>query len=265
MKDIKSYNIPDIAIDFFNIKNPVECRCQAAHEVCIECDICQVGKKRATIIDYDNINQYIDHTNLNRTAQTTDIITLCDEFLKHNFKTVCVFPCYIDLVKKILPKKNISTVAGFPLGMTTILTKGTEIYEYIKLGASEIDIVLNLGSIKEHNWDAVVDEILTFIAVTGDRKIKLKIIIETCLLTDEEIIITCLFGKKFGIDFIKTSTGFAAKGAEVETVKLIRDTVGTYMGVKASGGIKTREEAINMLKAGANRIGTSNSLNIIGK
>ena len=256
-------NIKDKAINLFNIIKYKKCRCEAAHEVCLGCNQCHLHKKKQIIEDFEDLNQYIDHTLLRADTQTQDIIKLCQEAEKYSFKSVCIHPSFIITATKYLESATICSVVGFPLGGNTTDTKFYEVSTCVDLGAREIDMVVNISNIKEGNNVAVHDEISMIAEYCSLNHIILKIIIETCLLTTEEIIRVCLIAKKAGAHFIKTSTGFSSKGAEEETVKLIRDVVGSYLGVKASGGIKTREDALKMLKAGANRIGTSSSIEII--
>ncbi|MCL1826801.1 MAG: deoxyribose-phosphate aldolase [Candidatus Cloacimonetes bacterium] len=239
-----------------------KCNCGAAHDICLDCIKCRVKKSNKVEYDLENINKHIDHTLLHASALEEDIERLADEYEKYNFKSICVHPYYVSLLKKRKQIKNICSVAGFPLGMNELYIKVNEALDCTRLGAKEVDFVINIGALKDGYYQTVFAELIV-IKVEIKSNIKLKAIIETCLLTDEEIVIASLINKKAGADFIKTSTGFSTKGAEARTVKLIRDTVGDYMGVKASGGIKTRQQVIDMMKAGANRIGTSNSVAIM--
>lgn len=212
-----------------------------------------------------NINEYIDHTLLKANATNKEIINLCDEAKKMHFKSVCVNPSFISLAKKQLEKTNVKicSVISFPLGAMTKTTKMFEANDAIKEGADEIDMVANISHIKDHDYQYVEDEIKSIRKITKDKKIILKVIIETCLLTQEEISQVSLICKKIGVDFVKTSTGFSKYGATTTDVALIRKIVGKNIGVKASGGIHTYDEAMSMIKSGANRIGTSSGVTII--
>jgi deoxyribose-phosphate aldolase len=211
----------------------------------------------------------IDHTNLNPTATVEDIKKLCEEAKEHEFASVCVNPIYVPLSAKLLEESSVKvcTVVGFPLGANTTETKSFETRNAIKNGAQEIDMVMNIGAFKSEAYEifksdikAVVDATKTA-GVTSD--IIVKVILETCYLDEEEIVKACETAKDAGVDFVKTSTGFGSYGARVEDVSLMRKTVGRDVGVKASGGIKNFEDALNMLDAGANRIGASSGVEIV--
>ena len=208
-------------------------------------------------------NKLIDHTLLKQDATPEQILKLCEEAKEHDFMSVCVNPAYVPLAAEALKGSDVKvcTVIGFPLGMNLTRTKVEEAQLCIKQGADEIDMVINVGMLKAGNDDYVEAEIAELKAVAGERV--LKVIIETCLLTDEEKVRACLLSKNAGADFVKTSTGFSTGGATVHDVKLMRETVGPEMGVKASGGIRTHEDLLAMVEAGANRIGTSNGVKII--
>ena len=208
-------------------------------------------------------NKLIDHTLLKQDATPEQILKLCEEAKEHDFMSVCVNPAYVPLAAEALKCSDVKvcTVIGFPLGMNLTRTKVEEAQLCIKQGAEEIDMVINVGMLKSGNDDYVEAEIAELKAVAGDRV--LKVIIETCLLTDEEKVRACLLAKNAGADFVKTSTGFSTGGATVHDVKLMRETVGPEMGVKASGGVRTHEDLLAMVEAGANRIGTSNGVKII--
>ncbi len=210
-----------------------------------------------------NYNKLIDHTLLKPTATGEDIKHLCKEAIDFDFMSVCVNPCYVSLAKECLKGSDVKvcTVIGFPLGANETEIKVKEAELAILHGANEIDMVINVGALKEGNDDYVYTEIKKIKEVAG--KLVLKVIIETCLLTDEEKVRACLLAKKAGADFVKTSTGFSTGGANVHDVKLMRETVGKEMGVKASGGVKTHEDLLAMVEAGATRIGTSNGTKII--
>ena len=208
-------------------------------------------------------NKLIDHTLLKQDATPEQIIALCEEARKFDFMSVCVNPAYVPLAAECLKGSDVKvcTVIGFPLGMNLTRTKVEEATLAIKEGADEIDMVINVGMLKAGHDQYVEEEIRELKAVAGQRV--LKVIIETCLLTDEEKVSACVASKNAGADFVKTSTGFSTGGATVHDVALMRKTVGPEMGVKASGGVRTHEDLIAMVEAGANRIGTSNGTKII--
>jgi len=209
------------------------------------------------------LNQFIDHTLLRADATKNEIKKLCKEADEHHFKAVCVNPFFVKLAKFHCNYSNICSVIGFPLGANTLDTKIFETRKAIEQGANEIDMVINIGLLKAKDYALVIDEIFQLKQICHKFNAILKVIIETALLDRSEKIIACLLAKKAGADFVKTSTGFSTGGATVEDVMLMRQLVGVKMGVKASGGVRTRRDAINMLKAGANRIGTSNGITIM--
>ena len=208
-------------------------------------------------------NKLIDHTLLKQDATPEQIIALCEEAKQFDFMSVCVNPAYVPLAAKCLEGSDVKvcTVIGFPLGMNLTRTKVEEAELAIKEGADEIDMVINVGMLKAGHDQYVEEEIRELKAVAGQKV--LKVIIETCLLTDEEKVRACLASKNAGADFVKTSTGFSTGGATVHDVALMRKTVGPEMGVKASGGVRTHEDLLAMVEAGATRIGTSNGTKII--
>lgn len=209
------------------------------------------------------LNKYIDHTLLKADATSADIKKICEEAVKYDFKSVCVNSCYTSLVKKSLENSNVlvCTVVGFPLGAMSIKSKAFEANTAIVDGADEIDMVINIGKLKEQDYDYVEKDIQAVRDATKGKV--LKVIIETCLLTDEEKKKACEISVKCGADFVKTSTGFSTGGAKVEDVKLMKDTVGDKAMVKASGGIHSREEALSMIENGADRIGASSGIKIV--
>ena len=210
-----------------------------------------------------NYNKLIDHTLLKQDATPEQIVKLCEEAKQFDFMSVCVNPGYVPLAAECLKGSSVKvcTVIGFPLGMNLTKTKVQEAELCIKEGAEEIDMVINVGMLKAGHDDYVREEIRLLKEVAGSKV--LKVIIETCLLTDEEKVRACLAGKRAGADFVKTSTGFSTGGATVHDVALMRQTVGNELGVKASGGVRTHEDLLAMVEAGANRIGTSNGTKII--
>ena len=208
-------------------------------------------------------NKLIDHTLLKQDATPEQIVKLCEEAKEFDFMSVCVNPAYVPLAAECLKGSSVKvcTVIGFPLGMNLTRTKVDEAKLCIAQGATEIDMVINVGMLKAGHDDYVREEIKLLKEVAG--KLVLKVIIETCLLTDEEKVRACRLAKEAGADFVKTSTGFSTGGATAHDVKLMRETVGPEMGVKASGGVRTHEDLLAMVEAGANRIGTSNGTKII--
>ncbi len=210
-----------------------------------------------------NYNKLIDHTALKPDVTPEAIITLCEEAKKYGFASVCVNPAFVPLAVKQLKDSEVKvcTVIGFPLGATLCNVKVYETREAIFAGATEIDMVINVSQLKAHNDKYVLDEIRDI--KDACNKILLKVIIETCLLTDEEKVRACKLAVEAGADFVKTSTGFSSGGATVHDVALMRKTVGPDIGVKASGGVRTHEDLIAMVEAGASRIGTSAGPKII--
>lgn len=208
-------------------------------------------------------NRLVDHTILKANATDEEVEKLCQEALKYNFASVCVNPGYVSFCYKILKGSDVKvcTVIGFPLGATSTMAKVAETKEAVFEGAGEVDLVINISRLKAHDDKYVEEEIARVKHSAG--KALLKVIIETCLLTDEEKVRACLLAKKAGADYVKTSTGFSTGGATVEDIKLMRKTVGNEMGVKASGGIRTKEDFLKMIEAGASRIGTSSGVKII--
>lgn len=211
------------------------------------------------------LNKYIDHTKLGPTVTKKEIIKLCEEARKYDFMSVCVDPIYVSLAKKQLENSGVlvCTVVGFPHGTSTTKIKFLETEEAILAGADEIDMVINQNALKNKDYDYLLKEIQTVKSAVGDKT--LKVILETSNLSKEEIVKACLIAKEARADFVKTSTGFSRGGATVEDVSLMRETVKTDLGVKASGGIRTYEDAQAMIEAGANRIGASQGINIVTK
>lgn len=207
-----------------------------------------------------NLNSYIDHTNLKPEAQIDEIKTLVDEAVANDFYSVCVNSTYVKDIKAYNEDVRIAAVVGFPLGAMATRAKAYEAKCAVEDGASEIDMVIPIGRLKDKDYDYVLKDIKACKEAIGDKI--LKVIIETCLLTDEEKIKACELAEEAGADFVKTSTGFSTGGANASDVKLMKETVGDRLEVKASGGIHTRKEAIDMIEAGASRIGASKSIDI---
>lgn len=208
-------------------------------------------------------NRLIDHTLLKPDATKEEIKKLCQEAAQYDFASVCVNPGWVSYCKEQLKgtRVNVCTVIGFPLGATSTQAKVLETTAALLDGCDEFDMVINIGKLKDGEYEYVEDEIAQLKKVVGNHV--LKVIIETCLLSDEEKVKACQLAKKAGADFVKTSTGFSKGGATVHDVSLMRETVGPEMGVKASGGVKTKEELLDMVKAGANRIGTSHGIDLV--
>ena len=208
--------------------------------------------------------KYIDHTLLKADATTEDIRKVCDEAKKLHVASVCVNPSYIRFVASQLEGSGVTPccVIGFPFGTQPPETKANETLDAICNGAREVDMVVNVGAIKNKDWLHVKRDIAAVVEA-ANTKAKVKVIIEACLLTDEEKVKVCTIAKLVGADFVKTSTGYSTGGATAEDVALMRATVGPDMGVKASGGIRTYEDAVKMIRAGANRLGCSAGVAIV--
>lgn len=215
-------------------------------------------------VEYE-IARMIDHTLLKPEATIEDIQKLCDEAKQFHFASVCVNPSFVKFCANKLKGTDVKvcTVIGFPLGATTTETKRFEAAQAIENGAEELDMVINIGMLKSGNYDYVFNDIQQVVLEAKPKRIIVKVIIETCLLSDEEKIKACLISKDAGADFVKTSTGFSKGGATAGDVALMRYVVGGSMGVKASGGIRSREDAELMIASGADRIGASASVKIV--
>lgn len=207
-----------------------------------------------------DINNYIDYTNLKASATKEDIKKLCEEAVKFHFVSVCVNPCYVELAKELLEGTNVNvcTVIGFPLGANLLAVKEYEAISAVELGADEIDMVINIGALKDKDYDYIKEEIETIRDSIGGKT--LKVIIETCYLTEEEIKKMVEICNDTFVNFIKTSTGFGPRGASLEDIKIINKYKNDVLEIKASGGIKTYDDAINFIEAGVTRIGTSSLL-----
>ncbi|MFD0589566.1 deoxyribose-phosphate aldolase [Paenibacillus sp. GCM10027627] len=206
----------------------------------------------------------IDHTILKADATKSDIIEICKEAREHQFATVCVNAGWVKLAATELQGSGvgITTVVGFPLGATTTASKAFEAEQAISEGATEVDMVLNIGLLKSGDWEGVERDVAGVVAACKG-KAALKVILETGLLTDEEKVTACEICVRAGADFVKTSTGFGKGGATAEDIALMRRTVGPELGVKASGGVRDLETALLMLRSGATRIGASASVAIV--
>lgn len=208
--------------------------------------------------------KYIDHTLLAPDATTEQVIKICNEAKKYGFCSVCISPCRVKLASELLKDSNVKvcTVIGFPSGTHCTEVKKFETELAIKEGANEIDMVINIGAAKEGDWGYVTKDIEAVVE-GANRQAIVKVILEVCLLTDEEIVKASKCAQEAGADFVKTSTGFSTGGATVHAVKLMRKTVGPDMGVKAAGGIHTSKEMNEMIEAGANRIGASAGVKLL--
>ncbi|NOW87711.1 deoxyribose-phosphate aldolase [Clostridium beijerinckii] len=213
-----------------------------------------------------NIAQYIDHTILKPEATVEDVKRLCREAKEYNFASVCVNGCYAKLVSTELAGSEVKTcvVVGFPLGAMTKEAKAFETSQAIENGASEIDMVINVGALKDKNYSLLKEDIEAVVNAAKGKAL-VKVIIETCLLTDEEKVKACEIAKEVKADFVKTSTGFSTGGATKEDIALMRKTVGPDLGVKASGGVRDFKAAMDMINAGASRIGASASISIVSE
>lgn len=211
-----------------------------------------------------NIASLIDHTLLKAEATAPQIEQLCKEAAEYNFASVCVNPTWVALAAKELENSEVKvcTVIGFPLGAATSETKAFETSDAIEKGAGEIDMVLNIGALKSGQEDVVKADVEAVVTAAKGKAI-VKVILEVCLLTDEEIKLASRLSKQAGADFVKTSTGFSTGGATVEAVRMMRETVGPDLGVKASGGVRSLEDLEKMVEAGATRIGASSGVQIM--
>lgn len=253
---------------------------------CVGCELCVVHK-RGVVDDMintgaerisaglgvadaggveDGLGRFIDHTLLKPEATREQIEQLCSEAKRYKFASVCINPCWISVCADLLRNTGVRvcTVVGFPFGATLTEVKALETETAIQHGAQEVDMVLNIGMLKSGNYDFVESDIRAVVNVAKKHRVLTKTILEACLLNDEEKVKACLLAKRAGADFVKTSTGFSKAGATMGDVALMRRVVGSAMGVKASGGVRTREEAEAMIRSGANRIGASASVKIVG-
>src|ERR1041385_7337949 len=252
------------------------CKFDCADQLCVRVcmdrtgHIVNAGAERLSstlgVIPQDlNVAKMIDHTLLKPDATQQEIAQLCFEARKYGFASVCINPTWVSLCAELLKGSSVKvcTVIGFPLGATSSETKGFETETAIRQGATEIDMVINIGALKARDLDLVAKDIRGVVVASHSHGAIVKVIIEAVLLNDEEKTIACLLSKEAGADFVKTSTGFASGGATVHDVELMRRAVGPQMGVKAAGGVRTFEDAQNMIKAGATRIGASAGVKII--
>jgi deoxyribose-phosphate aldolase len=224
-----------------------------------------IGIEEAGGVDAD-LARYIDHTLLKPEATVGEITRLCQEAAKFRFASVCINPGYVALARGLLkgtPVK-VCTVIGFPLGATSTASKTFEAEQAIREGAQEVDMVMNVGMLKSGEFEYAENDIFAVVSTAKRYHALTKVIIEAALLTDDEKIQACVLARRAGADFVKTSTGFSKGGATVGDVALMRRVVGTAMGVKAAGGVRSREDALAMVASGADRIGASASVRIVG-
>jgi deoxyribose-phosphate aldolase len=214
-----------------------------------------------------NIAEYIDHTVLKPTTTLQDVEKLCEEALSYQFAAVCVPPLFVKKAKEILGSSStkVATVIGFPFGYSAIEAKVAEVVLAIIDGADELDVVINISAIKNNDWQFLANEINAILPIIKNKNKIIKVIIESGILTDEEIIKCCDLYGAAGVDFMKTSTGYAEKGASIEAVKLMRKHLADNVLIKASGGIKNFIFAKQLIQAGANRLGCSSSIAIINE
>ncbi|EHV0175471.1 TPA: deoxyribose-phosphate aldolase [Enterococcus faecalis] len=210
------------------------------------------------------LNRMIDHTILKPEATEAAVQKIIDEAKEYNFFSVCINPCWVAFASEQLADTDVAvcTVIGFPLGANTPEVKAYEAADAIKNGANEVDMVINIGALKSQQYDYVRQDIQGVVDAAKGKAL-VKVIIETALLTDKEKVKACELAKEAGADFVKTSTGFSTGGAKVADIRLMRETVGPDMGVKASGGVHNAEEALAMIEAGATRIGASTGVAIV--
>jgi len=212
-------------------------------------------------MDDSYILKHVDHTLLASTATWSEIKSVCDEAIKYETASVCLPPCYVRRVRAVYPDITICTVVGFPLGYDVLAVKALAVQAAIEDGADEIDMVINLTDVKNGDFETISTEIQVLKQITGNRV--LKVIIETCYLTEEEKITLCKIVTNSGADYIKTSTGMGTSGATLDDIKLFKKHIGPELKMKAAGGIKTREDMIAFLNEGCSRLGTSSAVKIL--
>jgi deoxyribose-phosphate aldolase len=217
----------------------------------------------ATLVKASDLAPYIDHTLLKPEARAEDIVRVAEEARQYGFATVCVNSCHVATAARVLAGATAVPIAvvGFPLGAALSSAKAFEAREAIRAGAREIDMVLNLGALKAHDYHRVHQDIAA--VVEASHPVPVKVILETGHLTDEEKVVACALSKAAGAAFVKTSTGFGPGGATVKDIELMRAVVGDDVGVKASGGVRSAEDAVKLIRAGANRLGASASVAIV--
>lgn len=249
-------HIAEIAIQLFGPNHP--CKCGGAHQVCLNCEVCRAEEPDEIYNPAAGIASIIDATVLKATANEADVTALCEVANQHHTASVCINSHFIGLIKaQLSPGIKSCTVINFPLGASSPEAIAAEANAALQAGAEEVDMVQNLSALFSDNPEACFDSINNVAKLCNAQSALLKVILETCYLSQEQIIISCLIAKKAGTKFVKTSTGFGTSGATTENIALMRLVVGPKLGVKASGGIRDREQAMAMVSAGANRIGAS--------
>jgi len=212
-------------------------------------------------MENSRILSHVDHTLLKAAASWEEICTLCEEAIQYKTASVCVPPSYIYRIAQEFPRLNICTVIGFPLGYSVVQAKQAEVEKAVADGASEVDMVINMGDVKNRDYDCITEEIRTLKRAAVGRV--LKVIIETCYLTEEEKIALCKCVTEGGADYIKTSTGFGTGGALMEDICLFKQHIGPNVKIKAAGGIRSRQDMVDFLEAGCDRLGTSSAVKIL--
>lgn len=213
----------------------------------------------------NGLNQRIDHTLLRANATAEDVKKLCDEAVEHGFAAVCIPPYYLEKAARWIAGSSVRlcTVIGFPMGYQHVAAKVEECKRAIEEGADELDAVVNIAAVKNGDWDYVSNEIDRLTTMVRMKDKVFKLIFETALLTEDEILHLCDLCIQYNVDYAKTSTGFSTKGAVAETIKLMKSRLGEKVKIKASGGIKSYQDAVAMIEAGADRIGTSSGVEIV--
>lgn len=254
--------VKEIAIRLFG--DAQACKCGGSHEVCLRCNVCRANRPDRPALNVADLSAGIDATVLKAEANEADIKALCQTALKYKTASVCVNSHFIPLARKLLNGSVLScTVINFPLGSGSPEAIIAEAKAVLEAGVDEVDMVQNLSALFSGDIASAMDSISGVAELCADKQATLKVIIETCYLDRDQLISSCLIAKKSGADFVKTSTGFGTGGATAENIKLMREIVGPKLGVKASGGIRTKDQAIEMVKAGADRIGASNVMAIV--
>lgn len=256
------HNIAEIAIRLYGNNKP--CLCGGAHGVCLNCEVCRAEQPDQLVGSDFSVASLIDATILKATATVDDVTQLCNMANEYNTASVCINSQFIPLIKTEL-KSNVKscTVINFPLGAGSETALAKEAEAVLEAGVEEVDMVQNLSALLSNDLDTAFRSINNVAKLCLAKQKLLKVIIETCYLDEEKLIISCLLAKKAGAHFVKTSTGFGTAGATADGIALMRLTVGPKLGVKASGGIKTREQALIMIAAGANRIGASSVISLL--
>lgn len=248
--------IKDIAIRLFGTNEP--CRCGGEHDICLNCAVCRANEPDQLFDPTISISHYVDATILKADATQDDVSALCDMANDYKCASVCVNSFFSHFVRLRLNSSVKScTVINFPLGANCLEAVVEEACAVIGHDIVELDMVQNISAVKSGHPNLSYDMIKAVAEVCRKNKVLLKVILETCFLSEDEIITSCLYAKKAGAEFVKTSTGFGTAGASADNVALMRRCVGPKYGVKASGGVRSREQALSMLTAGANRIGAS--------